>query len=459
MTILTKPYRYQKRGAALLHLRKGRALLADSMGLGKSLMTIMYMDRHPEVSPVIIVCPASLKWNWERELMKHAGMPSVVLEGQKPHRMNGLLKTANIYIINYDILQHWLPTLRKLRPKLIVFDEIHYLKNWKAIRTRASIRLVRKIRHVIGISGTPLTNRPSELWTILHIIWPKQYPRSSWFEFMKTHCNIRRTRWGLDVRGAKNLPQLHKRLKKLGMIRRKKENVIKDLPDKTRTIIPIELGPKARREYDQANKNFIAWLVQKKGKGAAMKAMKAEALQRMNYLKRLSAKLKFPLAIQWLKIFFGESDEKIVIGAHHKKAIAALHKHFPQGVIVDGSVKGRKRQAVIDQFQNDPKTRLFIGNLQAAGVGINLTAAYDGAFFELPWTPGECLQFEDRLHRIGQKNAVHWRYLVAKDTLEERLCEMLQEKQKVVEAVLDGDETSPDLDLFDQLLLEIQRGA
>lgn len=457
--ILTKPYPYQKKGAIKIHLAKGRTLLADEMGLGKTLQVLMWLDKNPKLGPIVIVCPASLKWNWEQEILKHTGKHAEVIEGKKsPKSRNRMLLTNNIFIINYDILGSWLVWLKKLKPKVVVIDEVHYIKTYGTLRSKCTRKLCEGVEHVIGISGTPLTNRPAELWPILNLIWPEQYPKSSWPKFARKHCKPRRTRFGWQYRGATKLDELHHDLIKLGMIRRKKINVLKDLPEKTRNIVPLELSSKARKEYDFAENDLIQWVAHKYGKGRARKASRAQAFLKVSYLKRLAARLKFKMVVSWIKDCLDEQDGKIVVAAIHKPAIRAMKLHFPKCIVIDGSVKGKKRQQAVDQFQHDPKSRLFVGNIQAAGVGITLTAASIGVFAELPWAPGEVLQFEDRLHRIGQKNSVLWNFLIAKDTVEEKLCDMLQTKQKNVEAVLDGKRSESDLDLFDELLKEMQRG-
>lgn len=443
-----------------MQLHKGRCLLADEMGLGKTLQVIMWLERNPHMRPAIIVCPASLKWNWENEIRKHTGKHAEVIEGRKsPKSRERMLRTNDVFIINYDILKSWLPWLLKLKPKAVIADEVHFCKNFTSQRSQYTIKLAQSAEAVIGISGTPLTNRPAELWPTLHMIWPDKYPVNSWRTYARKHCRPRRGMFGKwEFKGATKLDELHADLKKLGMIRRKKSEVLKELPEKTRTIIPLELGSKEMKEYKFAEQDLVRWVALKYGKGRARKAMKGQAYLKVSYLKRLAVKLKYKKVISWIKDYLEEEEGKIVIAAIHKPAIRSLKKHFPNSVVVDGSVTGKKRQAAVDQFQKDKKTQVFIGNIQAAGVGITLTAASVGVFTELPWSPGEVLQFEDRLHRIGQKNNVLWNFLIAHDTIEERLCNILQEKQKNVEAVLDGKRAVSDLDIFDELLNEIQKG-
>jgi len=453
--LLTKLRGYQVEGKDELLRLKGRALLADEMGLGKTIQSIAWLiESKRPVYPAIIIVPASVKWNWERELMVHAGLHSQVIEGTKVPRTS-MMSPPDILIINYDILKSWFSYLYKLKPKTIILDEVHYCKNPSAQRTKLVAQLAYKTQNVIGLSGTPLTNRPSELWPILHIIDPEKYPTKSWFQFAQRYCNPKRTPWGWDFSGAARLPELHKRLKKTLMIRRLKKDVLKELPEKARYIIPINIH--SRKEYEYARDHLIMWIAQKYGKGRARKALKAQAFLKVSYLKRLAAKLKFREALKWIENMSEETDEKMILAAIHKPAIKALRKKFPNSVVIDGSVTGKKRQQAVDQFQNNPKTRYLIGNIQAAGVGITATAATIGVVAEFPWTPGELSQLEGRNHRFGQKKKVAWYYLVGKNTIEMRLCELLQTKQGILEAVLDGKEDATDLKLFDQLMLEIQK--
>jgi SWI/SNF-related matrix-associated actin-dependent regulator 1 of chromatin subfamily A len=221
------------------------------------------------------------------------------------------------------------------------------------------------------------------------------------------------------------------------MVRRKKAEVLPDLPEKLYSYIPMEL--ENAKEYFEVEEDFIRYLRKEKGSEAAEKAGKAEHLTRIETLKQLSIKGKMKASIQWIRDFLGENGNKLVVFAVHKTTIDALMKEFKdEAVKVDGSVSAVKRDEAVTAFQEDPKVKLFVGNIQAAGTGLTLTAASSVAFLELPWTPGELKQAEDRCHRIGQKNTVNVYYLLADETIEVAIAELLDEKRKVLEAVLDG---------------------
>ena len=220
------------------------------------------------------------------------------------------------------------------------------------------------------------------------------------------------------------------------MIRRKKSEVLKDLPDKLYSFLPMELTN--RGEYREAEDNFIEFVRKQKGTEAAARASNAEVVTQIEVLKQIAAKGKMDAAVEWIRDVL-ESGEKLIVFAVHKFVIDRLMKEFGKlAVKVDRGVSGRNRQLAVDKFQNEPETRLFVGYIKAAGVGITLTASSRVAFLEYPWTPGELSQASDRPHRIGQKDTVNIYYLLAECTIEEKIAEMLDKKKTVVEAILDG---------------------
>lgn len=451
---LTQLYPYQEEGVSTIEKHNGRVLLADEMGLGKSIQALSYLHRHPSSLPAVVVCPATLKWVWEHEARHHLGMLSEVVEGQNPQKSN-LLKKHGLIIINYEILDYWVDYLKSLKIQTVIIDECHFVKSRTAKRTKAVFRLSKSAKHIIAISGTPLTNRPAELFTTLKLLWPKDFP--SFWSFAFEYCQPSRRPWGWDFRGAANLDQLHGQLKEKGMIRRLKADVLKDLPEKTREVIKVPIVK--RSQYNKALTDFLAWLNSESPEKAA-RAARAEKLVKIGYLKRLAARYKMKAAIQWIDNFLESSDEKLVVYGIHKKIIQYLHNKYKDiSVVVDGSVKGKDRKLAVMSFQQNPKVRLFIGNIKAAGTGLTLTASSSLAFVELSFVPAEMTQAEDRIHRIGQKAAANIYYLVARDTIEERLCSVIQEKQKVLSAILDGDETVNEIDVYDQLERELLRGS
>jgi len=450
---MTKLYKYQEKAVRKIQHFKGRALVADEMGLGKTLEALQWLYNNPDKRPAVIVCPASLKWVWEAEASLHLGMRSEVLNGQRPPK-EGFIGQHDLIIINYEILQYWLKYIQALNPQVLILDECQYIKNLRAKRTRAVQNLNKNIPHVIGISGTPLTNRPCELWPILHLVRPDIF--NSVWTYRWRYCNPVRKPWGWEYKGANNLSELHRKLNSLMMIRRLKRDVLSELPDKTRQIIPMDI--KDRSEYQEALNNFVTWIT-KKSTIKAERAQRAERLVQMGYLKRLSAELKMKAVLQWIDDFFESSDGKLVLYCVHKNIIKQIHDKYKRiSVVVDGSITGKKRKIAVRTFQGNKSIRLFIGNIKAAGVGITLTVANTLAFVEMDWTPGDHVQAEDRIHRIGQKKAAMIYYLIAKGTIEEDLCELIQKKQTVLSATLDGKKKINRLDIFDELQKALLKG-
>lgn len=233
------------------------------------------------------------------------------------------------------------------------------------------------------------------------------------------------------------------------MIRRKKVDVLKDLPEKIRSYIPIELDNAT--EYYKAESDFIEWVKDTKGKEAAEKVSRTAQISSIETLKQLAVKGKLKQAINWIEDFL-QSDKKLVVFATHHFVIDYLMTSFPDiSVKIDGRVSQTERQVAVDKFQNDDNIKLFVGNIEAAGIGITLTKASDVVFLELPWTPAKLEQAIDRLHRIGQKFSVTVYFLLANNTIEERIAKLLDIKRKIVDGILDGQESDED-SLFGELM-------
>ena len=233
------------------------------------------------------------------------------------------------------------------------------------------------------------------------------------------------------------------------MIRRKKIDVLKDLPEKVYSYIPVELSN--AKEYLHAEDDFIQWLKETKGSEAVRRTGQVMALAKIEALKQLAVKGKLKQAMEWIYNFL-QSGKKLVVFATHHFVIDALIAEFPNiSVCIDGRVSMSDRQKAVDSFQNDSNIQLFIGNIEAAGVGITLTAASDAVFLELPWTPGKLVQASDRIHRIGQKFSVTIYFLLSANTIEEKIAKLLDNKLKVVTAVLDGQDV-PDESLLSELM-------
>lgn len=443
---MTLPYLYQLQDARKIRKFQGRCLLASDPGTGKTFTSLLWLERNINTAlPCVVVCPASVKWAWQNEAATHIGMASQVLSGKKTGEF--FLDRNKLIIINYDILSSWLPRLKELKPQTLILDESHYLITRNSQRTRAVKALATGTRNILALSGTPLTNRPAELWPTLNILRPDLFP--AFFPYAQTYCAPKKTPWGWDFRGAARLPELHDKLTNNLMIRRKEEDVL-SLPPKTRIVLPVDIDRK--KEYQKAESDFLLWLAQKKP-SRVNSAAQAEALVKVGYLKRLAAQLKMSQTLRWIDDFIQTSTGKIVLFAVHKDIVTSLEKKYKGiAVSITGETPAGKRQTNINLFQEDKKIRVFIGNIRAAGTGITLTAANTVCFVELGWTPGEHIQAEKRCHRISTKSRVSCYYLIGKGTIEEKILSVIQTKQGVLSSTLDGGKSADDIDIYTQLI-------
>ena len=411
-------FSFQEAGVRFLEAEGGRALLADEMGLGKTIQALAWLNAHRETFAVV-VCPAHLKSNWAREIQETlTGVTAEILSGTQPRK-----PSADIIVINYDVLQYWVETLRSIKPKALIIDEAHYIKNTAAKRTKAVKALARGVPHVIALTGTPVVNRPIEAFNAIRIIAPKLFP--NFWEFAHRYCNARHNGFGWDFRGSSNEDELHNKLTSTIMLRRTKDEVLKDLPAKLQTVVPVEI--QNREEYTAEEASIID-----------TEQNSAMILGKLEKLRQLAALGKLPDVEAWIADFLDSGSGKLVVFAVHREVINRLRKRFPSSVKVDGSTSMKERDEAVRRFQSDPNVRLFIGNIQAAGTGLTLTAAQTVAFAELPWTPGELTQAEDRCHRIGQTGCVNVYYFVATGTIDEDIFRLLSRKQEVVTSICDG---------------------
>lgn len=443
---MTKPYRYQLIGVKKIERFKRRALLADDMGLGKTLQSLLVCKRNPNACPIIVVCPAGLKENWRREAAAHINMRAEILEGTKPPRRR--MRHSQILIINYDILQYWLEYLKALNPQTIILDECHRIKNRTAKCTKAAKQLCDGVPSILALSGTPMLNRPVELYPILSILRPKTYKHFT--RFAQRYCQPRRRFWGWEYKGATHTKELRGRLLGTCMIRRRLVDVLEDLPPKRRIIVPLQITD--RRQYDLLRKDFKDWAQRHNPRKNSN--MMAEALRQLGYMKRLAGTLKMPAITNWIDNFLVETDQKLIVFGIHKAVLRPLHARYKNSLLIDGTIKGKHRQNVVDKFHFDNQSRILFGNLQAAGTGWNCKCTSTIAFAEMGWTPGEHDQAESRahgLHRGQQGVSFTAYYLLGIDTIEEKLCKIIHSKQKTIRGIIDGSETKR-MDVFKELL-------
>ena len=430
------PMPYQEVGLGFLEHVGGNGFITDEPGLGKTEQSLAYLALHPEMRPAVVVCPASLKLNWEREAETwlETGDVVEVIKNGKPYPLTG---DMGIIILNYDILKKWLPELKAIKPQILIYDESHYIKSPKSLRSKAAAQLAKTVPHKILLTGTPVLNRPSEMWNQLCIIDPKRYNSKSFFSWHKRYTAAHQLHFGQktvwDFSGASNLGELAESLKGI-MIRRTKAEVLPALPAKRRQTLLVSIDN--RREYNHAEKDFLSWIKEQKGHAAAERASNVEQLSMVEALRQIAIQGKMKQAIEWICDFL-ETGEKLVVFATHRATINTLMQEFSKvAVRLDGGMCAEEKQLSIDRFQGDDEIRLFVGNIQAAGVGITLTAASNVFFVEIGWTPAIHEQAEDRTHRISQKNAVNCYYMIAENTIDEKIADMLEAKGGITSAAI-----------------------
>ena len=442
-------YPYQQAGAEFLELSGGRGIIGDTVGLGKSAQALSWLQNHPEARPAIIVAPASVKHQWYEYCYEWlVGNDLVeIISGTRDQFI------GDIIILNYDILKKNLSILEKLNPQVIIFDEFHKVKNYKSQRTIAASKLAKDVPHMIMLSGTPVFNRTSELWSPLCMLAPDLYNKYTFHPWHKQYCGAHKTKYGWDMSGNTNTDKLAEELKHL-MIRRTEEDVFDDLPEFVRTVIPIAITN--RHVYNKAKDDHIAWIREERGKAAADKAGRAEHLTRIEYLKQLVAEGKMKYAIQWIEDYL-TSEDKLVIFTNHKSITNALMEKFGKiAVKIDGSIgTGQVRLDIANEFENNPEIKLFIGNMIAASEGLNLGVSKAVLFLEQGWSPKIHEQCEGRIKGLRQKgrnrNFIHSYYLVGYDTIDVEIAAMLEAKRNVADTAM-GDTVKLDFNFFTNLV-------
>jgi SWI/SNF-related matrix-associated actin-dependent regulator of chromatin subfamily A-like protein 1 len=411
-------------------LERRRTFIADEQGLGKTVQALAALE-YDEAFPALVVCPASMKLTWERESRHWLPERRVeVLEGRRARAFTDAAREADIVVVNYDILEAHCERLAELGLRALVMDESHYVKNPRARRTKAAIELAGKLPDDalrLGLTGTPILNRPEELVSQLRVL-------GRLADFGSGARLARR------FRHAASDDRLHWNLRAHCYVRRTKRQVLPQLPAKRQDTVPVLLSNE--HEYRLAERDVIAWLQTLPldlgtidAKVAA--ALRAEQLVRLNNLRQLAASGKLPTALAWIGDFL-HSGEPLVVFAEHIATQKAVLERFPDAVHILGADSSRERQRAVDAFQDEEGPQLMVCSMKAASQGITLTRASNVAFLELDWTPARHDQAEDRLHRIGQESAVTAWYLLAPDTIDETMAELLQRKRSLINAVTDG---------------------
>jgi hypothetical protein len=421
---------FQRAGVAYA-LRQRRTFIADEQGLGKTVQALAALELDGAY-PAVVVCPASIKLNWERETniwLPHRRV-AVVHGRTMTAAERAAVEAADVVVINYEILEAHLDDLAALGLQAAVFDESHYAKQPRARRTKAAIKLASRVEPDglrLALTGTPVMNRPKELVSQLRLIG-----RLSDFG---SGARLNR-RFGTE----KSHERLHWNLRAHCYVRRLKSEVLPQLPEKSHETVVVEIDNED--EYRLAERDVIAWLKSQPLDLRELQAkisatLRAERLARLNYLRQLAGRGKLAASLKWIEDFM-ESGEPLVVFADHVEVQKAVLARFPDAAHVLGSDTSTDRDAAVRAFQQPDGPQLIVCSLKAASHGITLTRASNVVFLELDWTPARLEQAEDRTHRIGQRSAVTAWYLLAPGTIDSTLEGVLEAKRGLIAAITDG---------------------
>ena len=432
---------FQKEGLDFLLKSSGNALLADEMGLGKTVQTLSYVSTEKQTFPVLIVAPLVTLNNWEREVekfLKKKSRNGRIVESESPTvtlirtgKAKELPKT-DIYIINYELLLKRSDDLEQVGIRTIVCDEVHNLRSkttqkYKAVKKLAALSTV---QYRIGLSGTPIYNRGSEIWPIIDILKPGLL--GSFKEFCEYFCYVNDKGKAIVLENKR--ASLRNELQKHVMLRRKKSDVLKELKDKVRYKEVIA----SDTDYYLEELDKIWKKLEEEQKDAQTEFSKSASYHRAIQSERqIAGVAKLPHVINFVKNIM-EIEESVVVFCHHKLIHKLLHESLQEfsPVSIIGGQSDAIRQDQIDKFQKG-ESKLMIAGIRAGNVGINLTKAKYVIFAELDWSPAIHRQAEDRLHRIGQQNTVFAYYLIGNGTLDDHVASILVDKSYEIDAIMD----------------------
>lgn len=435
------PYPYQMKGIAR-GLELKRFMNCDEPGLGKTLQSIATVNL-ANAFPCLVICPSSLKINWQREWEKFTDKKAMVLTDKVRDTWTFFWQTGmyQVFIVNYESLKKYFVqrikkstgwTLKDVEFRnsiqllqSVIIDESHRCKSSSTQQAKFCKGICKDKEWIIELTGTPVVNKPKDLVPQLSILG-----RMEDFGGYKAFVN----RYCAGQSEESNLKELNYMLWKTSMFRREKSLVLTDLPDKIRQVNTCEITN--RKEYEDAERDLIMYLQKYKNADDEKieKALRGEVMVRINILRQVSARGKIRDAVEFVKDF-QENGQKIILFCSLHDVVDELKKHFPTAVSVTGRDSQDNKQRTVDKFQNDPKTDIIICSIKAAGVGLTLTASSNVAFIEFPWTYADCCQCEDRAHRIGQKSSVTCYYFLGRKTIDEKVYKIIQTKKNIANAV------------------------
>lgn len=456
-SIESKLLPFQRDGVRFALQHGGRILLADEMGLGKTIQAIAVVSCIRESWPVLVLAPSALRLHWASMIQQWMNIPSseilVVLSQCSGSNKGGFKIVASntkksihldgvFNIVSYDIVPKLQDLLMASTFKVVIADESHFLKNAQAKRTSASLPLLQKAQYVILLSGTPALSRPIELFKQLEALHPTVYKNVH--EYGNRYC-----KGGIFgvYQGASNHEELHSLIKATVMIRRLKKDVLSELPQKRRQQVFLDLGEKEMRQVNALFRELevIKGQIKSAQSEEEAKSLKFAEKSLISKIYTASGEAKIPAVLDYLGTMV-EANCKFLIFAHHQSMIESIHEYLLKKKVgcirIDGSTPSALRQALVTDFQEKETIKAAVLSIRAGGIGLTLTAASTVIFAELSWTPGDLIQAEDRAHRIGQVSSVNVCYLLANDTVDDIIWDVVQSKLDNLGQMLDGQEKS-----------------
>lgn len=482
---------FQRAGIAFA-LERRDTLIADQPGLGKTIQGLGVINNAPNVKNVLLVVPASLKINWAKEAKKwirkelgltigtaHSKAETIIdEEGTKKSITKYIWPDDPVVIINYDMLERYHDNIRSRTWDVLICDEAHVLKNEKATKTKQVLgyegkRRSEKVEPIpallrIFLTGTPILNKPLDMWPMISSFgYEKVF--GNWVRFIKKFCAAFETPWGhWDTTGTDNLDQFQELLRTTFMIRRLKADVLKELPPKRRQIVTLPSegltrivkkekqifldnlknlmilnGDKTEedfREFTDAELRDLIDNIHERTKDFSdendFDNYEATHFEAIAHAREEIGLAKIPMMIEYIKSLV-ETEEKVVVLVVHREVAHRIANAFEGSVKFIGGMSDKEKNLSVETFQTDPNCKVFVGNINAAGVGITLTESWNLVMGELCFVPALLEQGEDRIHRIGQKDHAVIHYLIVSGSLEERLMEIVLQKLEMIYEALD----------------------
>jgi len=430
-------------------LKNKKYILADDMGLGKTTSTII-ASLETGAKKILIICPASLKINWQREYQLYSDKTSYVCEGKN------YSEDAEIVIMNYDIIKNFHDSkdpknslMLKSNFDLVIIDEAHYIQNVQAQRTKLINDLVKNIERLWLLTGTPMTSRPINYFNLLSLV--DSPVAKNWMAYVIRYCAGYQFRVGprkvWNVTGASNLEELRDRTGAT-VLRRLKEDVL-DLPDKI--ITPVYLRLRSRN-YEELMGEYYNWYEKNPEESKNLSIQ----FTKLTQVRQLIADEKTQHTIELAENII-EQGKKVIIFCNFTHSLEIIYNHFGKAAVrLDGSMSKLQRQDAVDRFQEDEKVKVFVGNIKAAGVGITLTAAEAVIMNDLSFLPSDHSQSEDRAYRYGQKNNVLVYYPIFDNTIEGIIYDILNNKKRIIATVM-GDGAQDETNIVEEILNSINR--